>query len=139
VLWGVQGLLALVFLAAGAMKLTMPAAELAKQIEIPAAFLHFIGVCEVLGALGLILPGVTRVGAWLTPLAAAGLVVIMVGATIVTLAQGVIAPALVPFAVGLLAANVAYGRRRLLPRGAQRRPTTVHDSPPALLLEPRAS
>jgi hypothetical protein len=125
VLWGVQVLLALVFLYMGAMKLTMPAAELTKQFGMPAPFLRFIGVCELLGALGLILPGVTRIGTWLTPLAAAGLVVIMVGATLDWLVQGTIATALVPLVVGLLAASVAYGRRRLLPLGSGRRPTTV--------------
>jgi hypothetical protein len=120
-LWGVQALLALVFLVMGATKLTTPATELTKQFGMPAPFLRVIGVCELLGALGLILPGVTRIGTWLTPLAAAGLVVIMVGATLDWLALGTSANALVPLVVGLLAASVAYGRRRLLPLG-QRTP-----------------
>src|SRR5262249_28039441 len=110
-LWGVQALLALVFLVMGATKLTMPAAELTNQFGMPAPLLRLIGVCELLGALGLILPGVTRIGTWLTPLAAAGLVVIMVGATLDWLALGTSTNALVPLVVGLLAASVAYGRR----------------------------
>jgi hypothetical protein len=113
--WSVQGLLALLFLFAGGMKLVMPIEMLKGPVALPGLFLRFIGVCEVLGALGLILPGLTRIRTGLTPLAAAGLVVIMVGAVVVTLAGGVVAPALVPAVVGLLAASVAYSRWRLVP------------------------
>ena len=56
-LWIVQGLLALVFLFAGGMKLVMPVEEMTKQVPLPGLFLRFIAVAEVLGALGLILPG----------------------------------------------------------------------------------
>ena len=112
-LWTVQGLLALIFLFAGSMKLVMPVEEMTKQMELPGLFLRFIGVCEVLGALGLILPGVTRIRPGLTPLAAVGLVIIMIGATVLTVATGGVAAALMPFVVGMLAAFVAYGRGRL--------------------------
>ena len=112
-LWIVQALLALLFLFAGGMKLIMPIEEMTKQIPLPGLFLRFIAVCEVLGALGLILPGLTRIGPGLTPLAAAGLVIIMIGATVVTLATADVALALIPLVVGLLAAFVAYGRWRL--------------------------
>jgi hypothetical protein len=72
--------------------------------------MRFIGVAEVLGAMGLILPGLLRIHAQLTPLAAAGLVVIMMGATtIMAIAVGISA-ALMPLFVGLLAALVAYSR-----------------------------
>ena len=74
---------------------------------------------EVLGALGLILPGLLRVKPWLTPLAAAGLVIVMIGATAVTAASGQVAPAIFPLVVGLLAAFVAYGRRRLAPQSGR--------------------
>lgn len=121
-LWIVQGLLAALFLFAGGMKLVLPLEALAGPVSLPGPFLRFIGVAEVLGALGLILPGLLRIGPGLTPLAAAGLVVIMIGATVVTLAGGDGAMALIPLAVGLLAAFVAYGRWRLAPhRGSSRR------------------
>jgi hypothetical protein len=109
-LWIVQGLLALLFLFAGGMKLVLPLAEMTKQTPLPGPFLRFIGVAEVLGAVGLILPGLLRIRQSLTPLAAAGLAIIMIGATALTLAGGAVAPALVPLAVGLLLAFVAYGR-----------------------------
>jgi hypothetical protein len=115
VLWGVQGLLALLFLFAGSMKLVLPVEEMTQQLAFPGLFIRFIGVCEVLGALGLILPGLSRIRPGLTPLAAAGLVVIMIGATASTLAIGGGAGALFPAAVGLLAASVAYGRGRVAP------------------------
>ncbi|HYL22312.1 MAG TPA: DoxX family protein [Gemmatimonadales bacterium] len=112
-LWSVQGLLAGLFLFAGGVKLAMPLATLAKMTPLPGPFLKFIAVAEVTGAIGLILPGVLRIRPGLTPLAAAGLVIIMVGATIVTLAMGQVAPALLPLVVGLLAAGVAWGRWKL--------------------------
>ena len=104
-LWTVQALLALLFLFAGGMKLLVPLETLAAQSPLPAPFLKFIGVAEVLGAVGLIVPGLTRIRILLTPLAAFGLVIIMIGATALTGSP-------VPFAVGLLAAFVAFGRRR---------------------------
>ena len=110
VLWTVQGLLALLFLFAGGMKLVVPIEVLTKQMPLPGPFVRFIGVAEVLGAMGLILPGLLRIRRGLTPLAAAGLAIVMTGATVLTLAGGAVASALVPLAVGLLAAFVAYGR-----------------------------
>src|SRR5919198_1527405 len=114
-LWVVQGLLALLFLFAGGMKLVLPLEAMQGPVVLPGPFLRFIGVAEVLGALGLILPGLLRLRPGLTPLAAAGLVIIMMGATVVTLAGGQLAPALLPAVVGLLAAVVAFGRWRLAP------------------------
>ena len=115
VLWIIQVLLALLFLFAGVMKLVLPIEEMTKQMPLPGLFLRFIGVCEVLGGLGLILPGLLRIQTALTPLAAAGLVIIMIGATALTLKSGQVAPALFSLVVGLLAAFVAYGRWRLAP------------------------
>ena len=63
----------------------MPIEEMTKEIAMPGGFLRFIGVVEVLGAIGLILPWLLRIRPNLTPLAAAGLVIIMIGATVVTL------------------------------------------------------
>ena len=118
-LWIIQILLALLFLFAGGMKLILPIEVLTSmgppnQVQLPGLFIKLIGVCEVLGALGLILPGLFRVKTWLTPLAAAGLVIIMIGAVAVSLKLGVGA-ALLPFVVGLLLAFVAYRRRRVAP------------------------
>ena len=114
-LWIVQGLLALLFLFAGGMKLVLPLEALQGPVALSGPFLRCIGVAEVLGALGLILPGLLRMRPGLTPLAAAGLVIIMIGATVVTVAGGQFASALIPAVVGLLLAFVAFGRWRLAP------------------------
>lgn len=121
VLWIIQVLLALLFLFAGGTKLVLPPEVLASmgspnQIALPGWFVRFIGVAEVLGALGLILPGLLRIKPWLTPLAAAGLVVIMIGATALSVAADGVTAGVVPLLTGLLAAFVAYGRWRLAPR-----------------------
>ena len=113
VLWIVQVLLALLFLFGGAMKFIMPIEEMVKQTGLPALLLRFIGVCEVLGGLGLILPGLLRIRTGLTPLAALGLLIIMIGAVVITVAGGMVAPALFPFVTAILLAFVAYGRWRL--------------------------
>jgi hypothetical protein len=115
VLWIVQGLLAAVFLMAGVVKLIVPIESMVMPVLLPGLFVRFIGLCEVLGAIGLILPGLLHIRPGLTPLAAAGLVIIMIGATSITAMGGSVAPALVPFAIGLLAAFVAYGRWRPAP------------------------
>ncbi len=109
-LWTIQGLLALVFLFAGGSKLVLPADMLKGPIALPIGLLRFIGVTEVLGALGLILPGILHIRAMLTPLAAVGLVLIMTGATVITIEGGAVVPALIPQTVGLLAALVVHGR-----------------------------
>jgi uncharacterized membrane protein YphA (DoxX/SURF4 family) len=121
-LWIVQVLLAALFLFAGLMKLVMSeeAMAAAGPVIFPMAFLRFIGACETLGALGLVLPGLARVRPGLTSLAAAGLVIIMIGATVTTAATIDVAPALFPLVVGLLAAAVAYGRWRLAPHRSRR-------------------
>jgi hypothetical protein len=119
-LWIVQGLLALLFLWAGGLKLVLPLEQMAGPIPLPGPFLRFIGVAEVLGGLGLILPGLTGIRPGLTPLAAGALVIVMVGATALGLAAGDVAMALIPLGVGLLAAFVAYGRWRLAPHRATR-------------------
>jgi uncharacterized membrane protein YphA (DoxX/SURF4 family) len=114
-LWTIQGLLAALFLFAGGMKLVMPIEMMKGPVELPGLFLRFIGVCEVLGAIGLILPELLHIRRELTPVAAAGLAIIMIGATGVTLAGGDVAPAIVPFVVGGLASVIARGRWRRLP------------------------
>jgi len=114
-LWIVQGLLALIFVFSGGLKLVLPLEKLAGPVALSGPFLRFIGVAEVLGGIGLILPGLLGIRPGLTPLAAAGLVIIMIGATGLTLAGGDVAQALIPLVVGLLAVFVAYGRWRLAP------------------------
>jgi len=123
VLWIVQGLLALLFMFAGGMKLILPLEKMAGPVELPGSLLRFIGVWEVLGAVGLILPSILRIRPGLTPLAACGLVIIMIGATVITLGAGLIGPAVTSLVVGLLAAFVAYGRWRLAPLGGSSRDT----------------
>jgi hypothetical protein len=122
-LWTAQGLLALIFLGAGGIKLVLPLEKLTGPMPLPGLFLKFIGVAEVLGAIGLILPGLLRIRPGLTPLAAAGLVIIMIGATVLTLAGSDVATALIPLVVGLLSAFVAYGRWRLAPHRGSSRPS----------------
>ncbi len=115
VLWTLQVLLALLFLFAGAMKFIMPIAEMTKQMPLPAWFLYFIGVAEILGGLGLVLPSLSRIQPGLTPLAAAGLAIIMIGATVISAQTAGAKGAIFPFVILLLTAYVAYGRWRLWP------------------------
>jgi uncharacterized membrane protein YphA (DoxX/SURF4 family) len=118
VLWIVQGLLAVIFLFSGGSKLAMSAATLIEQskavggVQLPIAFVQFIGVCEILGAIGVVVPWLTGIQPRLTPLAAVGLVVIMIGATVINLTTTIPAIAAVTAILGLLAAFVAYGRFR---------------------------
>lgn len=111
-LWAAQIVVALLFIFAGSMKFIMPAAKLQQgPLVLPIAFIHFIGVCECLGALGLVLPGVLRFQTWLTPLAAAGLTIIMIGATVVTVLAMGAAAAILPAVVGTITVVIALGRR----------------------------
>jgi hypothetical protein len=110
-LWVVQGLLAALFLFAGGMKLITPTEVLSVMSPFPGEFIKFIAACEVLGAFGLVLPWALGIRRELTPLAATGLVIIMVGAMVSTLAIGGGVLALVDLVIGLLAATVVYGRR----------------------------
>lgn len=121
-LWIVQALLGLLFLWAGGFKLIVPLDRLAGPVPLPGWFLRLVAVAELAGALGLILPGALGIRPELTPLAAAGLTLLMVGATAVTLAGGPPAAALLPAVVGVLAALVAWGRWRVAPLGRHRRP-----------------
>ena len=114
VLWILQVLLALFFLFAGVMKFIMPVAQMAEQTGLPGWFFWFIGVVEILGGLGLLFPHLLRVKPGLTPLAALGLLIVMIGATVLSV-KGGIAAAMIPFVTGLLLAFVAYGRWRLAP------------------------
>lgn len=115
-LWTAQTLLALLFLFAGAMKFIMPAEKMQQgSIVFPLAFMYFIGVCEILGGFGLLLPGLLHMRTVLTPIAAAGLAIIMVGATTVTILSMGVAPSMFPAIVGVIALSIAYGRTRVAP------------------------
>ena len=115
-LWIIQILLALLFLVAGVPKLIYSVDELMRNappnaIRFSDAFMKFIGLVEVLGAVGLILPGLFRKRQELIPLAALGLLIVMIGAVVTTIMSGGgAAEASIPVVVGLLCAFVAYGR-----------------------------
>lgn len=122
ILWILQVLLALLFLFAGGTKLVLSAETLTQmgspnQIVMPIWFIRFLGVVEVLGALGLILPGVFKTRQNLTTLAAVGLAIIMVGAVVLTIMGDGVAMAITPFVTLLLLLFVAYGRWRVRPLG----------------------
>jgi uncharacterized membrane protein YphA (DoxX/SURF4 family) len=123
-LWIVQALLASLFLFAGGAKLVMTMEQMQQgqegQVALPELFLRFIGAVEVLGGLGLILPGLFRIRPMLTPLAAAGLVIIMIGATSITVATMPVANAIMPFVGGVLALFGAYGRWKVAPHRDRR-------------------
>jgi hypothetical protein len=122
-LWTVQLLLAALYLFAGGFKAFGPAEMLQQgggSVQLPLAFIRFIGYCEVAGALGLILPTLLRIQPRLTPLAASGLVIIMVGATTLSLIEGGVPMAILPFVAGVLATFVVYGRTQLAPVQARR-------------------
>jgi hypothetical protein len=129
-LWILQGLLGLFFaLGSGAPKLLLPLDTLPMPLPLPDLFIRFVGVAEVLGGLGLILPGLLHIRPGLTPLAAAGLVLVTIGASVYQLAAGQPGNTVFAVVVGLLAAFVAYGRWRVAPlressRRAQLRPAS---------------
>jgi uncharacterized membrane protein YphA (DoxX/SURF4 family) len=117
VLWIIQILLALLFLFAGGTKLVLSSETLQgmsppNAIVFPILFLRFIGLCEVIGALGLVLPGLLRRQQYLTVLAAVGLTILMIGAVITTIMGLGVAAAVPPLIVGLLCVFVVYGRSK---------------------------
>ena len=127
-LWIVQGLLAALFLFGGTVKLMIPIEEMTAQMPLPGPFIQFIAVAEVLGGIGLVLPWALRILPGLTPLAASGLVIIMIGATALTAAGvggGDATAALFPGITGLLCAFVAYGRFSSAPRSRTARRQAV--------------
>jgi uncharacterized membrane protein YphA (DoxX/SURF4 family) len=113
-LWVVQVLLAVAFLGAGATKLSQPKEKLAKNMawveDFSQGTVRLIGTLEVLGAIGLVLPALTGVLPWLTPLAAAGLVLLMIGAALAHLRRTEYGNIAVNAVLLILAAFVVYGR-----------------------------
>lgn len=118
VLWIVQSLLALMFLLHGIMMLNPPATAqsgMAYVMAIPTRKRRLIGIAEILAAIGLILPAITGILPWLTPLAAAGLVLLMVGAISFHIPRKEYTNIGFNAFLLALAALVAYGRFVLVP------------------------
>ena len=118
-LWVIQGLLAVAFLGAGASKLSQPKEKLLKNMAWVEDFsqpnVRLIGTAEVLGAIGVVLPALTGIVPWLTPLAALGLVLLMVGAALTHLRRKEYGNIAINAVLLVLAAFVAYGRFFILP------------------------
>jgi len=115
-LWVLQALLALAFFAHGVLFLFPPAA-IAEQMNatLPRWFQLFLGVAEVLAAVGLTLPALTRSQTWLVPSAAAGIMIVMISATVFHLMRGEISSAVITFVLLAMATFVAYMRWRTAP------------------------
>jgi uncharacterized membrane protein YphA (DoxX/SURF4 family) len=121
-LWGLQVLLAVAFLAHGLLFLFPPAAIVEQMnASLPREFQLFLGVAEVLAAVGLTLPGVTRIQPWLVPCASGGLMIVMISATIFHIARAELSSAVITAVLLVLATFVAYMRWRVAPI----RPRTV--------------
>jgi putative oxidoreductase len=121
VLWGVQVLLAVAFFAHGVM-MVVPPPGIAAQMNatLPRWFQLFLGIAEVLAAVGLVLPGLTRILPWLVSWAAGGIIIVMVSATVYHVARGELSSAATTLILLVMAAFVAYMRYRVLPIGARR-------------------
>jgi uncharacterized membrane protein len=119
VLWIVQVVLAAAFVTAGVVKLSQPVENLAKRMTWVNAFsvagVRFIGLAELLGGIGLLLPAITGVDAWLTPLAAACLGLVMLLAAIFHIARREISKLPPSVVLGVLAGFAAYGRFVIAP------------------------
>ena len=120
-LWVLQVLLAAAFLAHGWLFLSPPP-EIAEQMNasLPRWFQLFLGVAEVMAAVGLTLPGLTRVLPWLVTWAAVGIMIVMVSATIFHLARGEFSSAAITLLLLVMATFVAYMRHRVLPIAVRR-------------------
>ena len=120
-LWALQVLLALAFFAHGAMFLFPPAA-IAEQMNasLPRWFQLFLGVAEILAAVGLTIPALTRMQTWLVPSAAAGIMIVMISATVFHLMRGEISSAVITLVLLMMATFVAYMRWRTLPIPSRR-------------------
>ena len=131
-LWIAQLVLFTVFAVTGFAKVSMPIDRLAPMMawvtEVPPTLVRFIGVAELSGALGVLLPSLTRVHPGLTPLAALGLAVVMALATAVNFATGEMAHAPVSLVLGAIAAFVAWGRYRLVPIAPRQLPRRTSSS-----------
>jgi uncharacterized membrane protein YphA (DoxX/SURF4 family) len=118
-LWIAQAMLAAVFGMAGCTKIATPIAQLWATMSwaasVPEALVRFIGTAELLGAIGLVLPAATRIAPRLTPLAATGLLVVMVLASMLHISRGEWDMLPITGALGAIAAFVAWGRSQAAP------------------------
>ena len=115
-LWGLQLFLALAFLAHGVLLLFPPAAIVDQMnAALPRWFQVFVGVAEVLAAVGLTIPGLTRIQPWLVPAAAAGVMIVMISATVFHVARGEMSSAATTLLLLAMATFVAYMRWRTAP------------------------
>jgi uncharacterized membrane protein YphA (DoxX/SURF4 family) len=115
ILWVIQVLLAAAFFAHGMLFLTPPANMVEALSVFPRPFQVFLGTAEVLAAIGLTLPGITRILPWLVPCAAAGVMIVMIGATILHIARGEVSSAMTTAVLLVLATVVAYMRWKVMP------------------------
>ena len=121
-LWVLQLLMAALFFWHGQFSVFPPADMVAMMNEnIGEGLRMFIGVAEILAAIGLILPGLTRILPWLTAVAAAGLMIIMSSASVFHLVRGETASAISAFVIFLLVSVIAYTRWKVAPIAARRR------------------
>jgi putative oxidoreductase len=120
-LWVLQALLAAAFLAHGLLFL-VPPPQIAAQINaaLPRWFQLFVGVAEVLAAVGITLPGLTRIAPWLITWAAVGIMVVTASATVFHLSRGEMSSAAITLLLLTMATFVAYMRHRVMPIGVQR-------------------
>src|SRR4051812_3416738 len=115
-LWVLQVLLALAFMAHGLLFLFPPAAMVdLLNASLPRWFQLFLGIAEILAAVGLTLPGAARIQPWLVSWAAAGIMIVMIAATIFHVMRGEMSSAFTTFLLLLMATFVAYTRWRVLP------------------------
>ena len=120
-LWVLQVLLAVAYLAHGLLFLFPPAEVLPlMNALIPPAFRIFLGIAEVLAAVGLILPGLTQMLPWLVTWAAAGIMIVMVSATAYHVMRGEMTSAAITLLLLVMATVVAYMRHSALPTGVRR-------------------
>ena len=122
VLWVLQGLLAVAFLAHG-LFLLFPSAEVLEQMNATMSreFRLFLGVAEVLAAVGLTLPGITRVQPWLVSAAAAGVMIVMISATVLHIRRDEISSAIITTILLVMATFVAYMRWKATPIASRSR------------------
>ena len=118
-LWIAQVILAAMFLMSGFMKLSQPIDQLSKMLpwaaQVPEALVRFIGVAEVLGAVGLILPSLLRIKPKLTPIAAVGLALVMLFAVVFHISRGETPMIGMNFILIAIAAFIAWGRFKKAP------------------------
>ena len=115
-LWVLQVLLAVAFFAHGVLFLFPPAAMIDQlNASLPRGFQLFLGVAEVLAAVGLTLPGLTRILPWLVSCAAAGVMIVMISATCFHIVRGEVSSAITTVLLLLVATFVAYMRWRVAP------------------------